>query len=92
MDLNKTNFTSETSKGVALVLFYSSASVVATRFWKALQNCGKPIFRVNIDIEKQLADDNNIRISPIVYYYKDGELINTYRFDELEKLLCMIKS
>jgi hypothetical protein len=50
------------------------------------------VHRVDIFKEKNLASDANIRFSPIVYVYQDGEVINKLKYDALQELICSTKS
>ena len=89
--LTSQNFTKEISSGDSLVIFSFVPSSLLTGILANLSFFPRT-FVVNIEEERDLAAKYNIRISPIVYRFKDGEAINTYKLNEIEALICILKS
>lgn len=96
-NLTKETYTSEISNGLSLVLFSQESSVIGHKIEFILSNKLKEtvkFYRVNIDTEKDLAAKLNIRISPILFQYDKGILINTYTMKdirEIETSVCNIQ-
>ena len=80
--------------GKRFVLFQSSNSVLGAKF--AAQICeavpGIELEKVDIEKEKDLASQMNIRVSPILFVYQDGNLINSYTYSQKDDLICFLKS
>jgi Thioredoxin len=94
MDLTKDCFGGKTLKGRAVILFSSSNSVLGNKYYTEVTTSvpNVQIHRVNIDKEKDLASDLNIRVSPVVLTYQDGVLLNSYTYKQKDDLICFLKS
>jgi len=90
MVLNSENFTSETSSGESLVVFSSSNSAKLAPVLAKLSFHPR-VFTLDIETNRDLAANYNIRITPIVYHFKEGNIINTYKINQLEELICTLK-
>ena len=94
MDLTKDCFGGKTLKGRTVILFSSSNSVLGNKYYSELTTAvpNIEIDQVNIDKEKDLASDLNIRVAPIVMVYQDGVLLNSYTYKQKDDLICFLKS
>lgn len=94
MYLTKKTFAEQTGKGRTVVLFSSSQSVLGNKYFTELTTTfpDLPIFRVDIDKERDLAADTNIRVSPIVFVFQDGEILDKYMLNQKESLICALRS
>ena len=77
-----------------MILFSSSNSVLGNKYYAEVTTAvtNVQIHRVNIDKEKDLASDLNIRVSPVVLTYQDGVLLNSYTYKQKDDLICFLKS
>ena len=94
MYLTKETFAEQTGKGRTVVLFSSSQSVLGNQYFTELTTTfpDLPIFRVDIDKERDLAADINIRVSPIVFVFQDGEILDKYMWNQKDGLICALRS
>jgi len=94
MYLTKETFAEQTGKGRTVVLFSSSQSVLGNKYFTELTTTfpDLPIFRVDIDKQRDLAADTNIRVSPIVFVFQDGALTDKYMWNQKDALICILKS
>ena len=94
MYLTKETFAEQTGKGRTVVLFSSSQSVLGNQYFTELKTTfpALPIFRVDIDKERDLAADTNIRVSPIVFVFQDGEILDKYMWNQKDSLICILRS
>jgi hypothetical protein len=94
MYLTKKTFAEQTGKGRTVVLFSSSQSVLGNQYFTELTTTfpDLPIFRVDIDKERDLAADTNIRVSPIVFVFHEGELTDKYMWTQKDALICILRS
>ena len=94
MYLTKETFAEQTGKGRTVVLFSSSQSVLGNQYFTELTTTFPtlPIFRVDIDKERDLAADTNIRVSPIVFVFQDGEILDKYMWNQKDSLICILRS
>lgn len=94
MYLTKDCFGGKTQKGRTVVLFSSSSSVIGNKFFNEITAAFPAIelHRVDIDKERDLAADLNIRITPIVYVYQEGNLENSFNYTQKDDLLWLLKS
>jgi len=94
MYLTKETFAEQTGKGRTVVLFSSSQSVLGNNYFTELTTTfpDLPIFRVDIDKERDLAADTNIRVSPIVFVFQDGQMIDKYMWNQKESLMDSLRS
>ena len=94
MYLTKETFAEQTGKGRTVVLFSSSQSVLGNKYFTELTTIFPtlPIFRVDIDKERDLAADSNIRVSPIVFVFQDGELLDKYMLNQKDALIWALRS
>jgi len=91
MVLTSDNFTSEISSGDSLVIFSSATSPKLNGILQKLSFFPR-VHTVDIETQRDLASRFNIRVSPIVYHFKDGNILNTYKINQLEDIICTIKS
>jgi hypothetical protein len=94
MYLTKETFAEQTGKGRTVVLFSSSQSVLGNKYFTELTTTfpDLPIFRVDIDKERDLAADSNIRITPLVFVFQDGEILDKYMWNQKDALICILRS
>jgi len=94
MYLTKETFAEQTGKGRTVVLFSASQSVLGNKYFTELTTTfpDLPIFRVDIDKQRDLAADTNIRVSPIVFVFQDGALIDKYMWNQKDVLICILRS
>ena len=94
MYLTKKTFAEQTGKGRTVVLFSASQSVLGHKYFTELKTTfpDLPIFRVDIDKERDLAADTNIRVSPIVFVFQDGEILDKYMWNQKDALICILRS
>lgn len=74
------------------MIFCSANSPKVPQIMNKLKWYPNPIHRVDIETQRDLAAKFNIRVSPIVYHFKDGEILNTYKINQLDDLICTIRS
>ena len=94
MYLTKETFAEQTGKGRTVVLFSSSQSVLGHKYFTELKTTfpDLPIFRVDIDKERDLAADTNIRVSPIVFVFQDGKMTDKYMWNQKDALMDSLRS
>jgi len=94
MYLTKETFAEQTGKGRTVVLFSSSQSVLGNKYFTELTTTfpDLPIFRVDIDKERDLAADSNIRITPLVFVFQDGEILDKYMLNQKDALMDSLRS
>ena len=93
MYLTKETFAEQTGKGRTVVLFSSSQSVLGNNYFTELTTTfpNLPIFRVDIDKERDLAADTNLRVVPIVLIFQDGELTDKYIWNQKDALMGSLR-
>ena len=94
MYLTKETFAEQIKKKKTLVVFSSSQSVLGNSYFTELTTTfpNLPIFRVDIDKERDLAADTNIRVVPIVLIFQDGDLTEEYMWNQKDSLICTLRS
>lgn len=94
MYLTKETFAEQTGKGRTVVLFSASQSVLGHKYFTELTTTfpDLPIFRVDIDKERDLAADTNIRVTPIVFVFQDGNLTDKYMWNQKDALMTSLRS
>lgn len=73
------------TSNVTYILFYSSGSFKHKQLWEEISSL-RCAYRFNIDHNKDLASELNVRVTPCIYVFEKQELANVYLLNQIKGL------